>query len=104
MNSSQFFKILRTAHLLTQHNIPYNLNLQHPCYGNLKSCTILCKISDFFHVVVEVVAYTALVGSCIPVFWDNLSVPCAREGQTVLPLKKGLIGCSKNLANKYHVG
>lgn len=60
-----FFKSLGTAHLVTQHNIPYDLNLQHPCCENLKFCTILYDISDFFYVVVEVVilqgCYTALV-------------------------------------------
>lgn len=100
MSSSQFFTMLGTACLVTQHNIPYDFNLQHPCCENLQFCTILCEISDFFRVVVEVVAllscYTALVGSCIPMFWDNLSVQSAREGQVVLPWKKGSVAFFKN--------
>lgn len=106
MSNSKFFTMLGTSRLVTPHNIPYALNLQHPCCENLKFCTILCEISDFFHFVVEVVAllgcYSAFVGSCIAVFWDNLSVQSAREGQAVLPWKKGSIEFFKNFANKYH--
>jgi len=106
MNSSQFFKMLRTAHLVTQHDIPYDLNLQHPCSENLKFCTIPCEISDVFHIVVEVITllscYTVLVGSCIPMFWNNLSVRSVRDGQAILPWKKRSIGFLKNLTNKHH--
>jgi len=98
-----FFKMLGTAHLVTQHNIPYDLNLQHPCCENLKFWTILCEISDFFHVVVEVVillgCYTALIGSGIPMFWDNLSVQSARDGQAILTWEKRSIGFLKKLTN-----